>query len=87
MLFRANGVIHEMNPKRKIVRTFEIENAPFGVHLEILQFEELAGGRSRLSTHDIYESAAQRDQVLQMPFAQGLNMAHNRLQDLANKLK
>lgn len=26
----ANGVIHEFIPDRKITRTFEMENAPFG---------------------------------------------------------
>jgi hypothetical protein len=37
--------------------------------------------------HVIYESVEQRDQVLKLPFAQGINMAHNRLQDVAEKLK
>jgi hypothetical protein len=35
----------------------------------------------------IYESVAARDQVLKLPFAQGINMAHNRIQDIVNKLK
>jgi hypothetical protein len=37
--------------------------------------------------HVIYESAAQRDQVLKLPFAQGINMAHDRLEDVVRKLK
>jgi hypothetical protein len=37
--------------------------------------------------HVIYESAAQRDQVLQLPFAQGLNWAHDQLQEIVSKLK
>jgi hypothetical protein len=37
--------------------------------------------------HVIYESGAQRDQVLKLPFAQGINMAHNRLEDVVIKLK
>ncbi|HVU84699.1 MAG TPA: SRPBCC domain-containing protein [Puia sp.] len=86
-VFRANGVIHEFIPDRKITRTFEMENAPFGVQLEVLEFEKLTGGGSKLNIHAIYESAAQRDQLLKMPFAQGINMAHNRLQDIAGKLK
>jgi hypothetical protein len=64
-----------------------MENTPFGVQLELLEFEELTDGTSKLNMHVIYESAAKRDQVLQLPFAQGINMAHNRLQDVANKLK
>jgi uncharacterized protein YndB with AHSA1/START domain len=87
VVFKANGVIHEFSPNRKITRTFEMENAPFGVQLEIYEFEELTDETSKLNMHVIYESVALRDQVLQLPFAQGLNMAHNRIQDIVSKLK
>ncbi|HXD00804.1 MAG TPA: SRPBCC domain-containing protein [Verrucomicrobiae bacterium] len=87
VVFRANGVIHEFGPNRKITRTFEMENSPFGVQLEVLEFEKLTDNTSKLSIHVIYESVAQRDQLLKLPFAQGLNMAHNRLQDIVGKLK
>lgn len=83
--FRANGVIHEFTPDRKIARTFEMENGPFGVQLEILTFEALSTETSRLRMHVVYESAAQRDQLLKLPFAYGLNMAHDRLQELIGK--
>ena len=82
-----NGVIHEFNPNQKITRTFEFENTPFGVQLEVLEFEKLNDDTSKLTIHTIFESVAQRDQMLQMPFAQGINMAHNRLQEILNKLK
>jgi uncharacterized protein YndB with AHSA1/START domain len=84
-VFRANGVIHEFTPNRKITRTFEMDNAPFGVQLEVLEFEKLTDDTSKLNMHVIYESVAQRDQLLQLPFAQGINMAHNRLQDIVGK--
>ena len=79
-----NGVIHEFIPNRKITRTFEMENTPFGVQLEFYEFEQLTDNTSKLNMHVIYESVAQRDQVLQLPFAQGINMAHNRLQDIVS---
>lgn len=82
-----SGVIHELIPNRKIIRTFEMENTPLGVQLEVYEFEQLTDNSSRLKMHVIYESVAQRDQVLQMPFAQGINMAHNRIQDIVGKLK
>jgi len=87
VVFRANGVIHELRPNQKIIRTFEMEHTPFGVQLEILEFEELTADASKLKIHTIYESVAQRDQVLQLPFTYGINMAHNRLQDVVSKLK
>src|SRR5450631_2994637 len=86
VVFKANGVIHEFSPNRKITRTFEMENAPFGVQLEIYEFEKLTDDTSKLKMHVIYESVALRDQVLKLPFAQGLNMAHNRLQEVAGNL-
>jgi len=82
-----NGVIHEFVPNRKITRTFEMENTPFGVQLEFYEFERLTDDTSKLTMHVIYESVAHRDQMLQLPFAQGINMAHNRIQDIVSKLK
>ena len=87
VVFSANGVIHEFVPNRKITRTFEMDNTPFGVQLEVAEFERLTDETSRLSIHAIYESVAQRDQVLKLPFAYGINMAHNRLQEVVSKLK
>lgn len=82
-----NGVIHEFNRDRKIIRTFEMENMSFGVQLEVYEFEKLTDDTSQLNMHVIYESVAQRDQVLKLPFTQGINMAHNRIQDIVSKLK
>ena len=85
--FRANGAIHEFIPNKKITRTFEMEGTPFGVQLEVYEFEQLTDDTSKLNMHVIYESVVQRDQVLKLPFAQGINMAHNRIEDIVSKLK
>lgn len=82
-----NGTIHECTLNEKITRTFEMENSPFPVQLEYLEFEKTTNNTSKLTMHIIYKSVAYRDQMLQLPFAQGLNMAHNRLQEILSKLK
>ncbi len=64
-----------------------MENTPFGVQLEIYEFEQLTDDTSKLTMHVIYESVEQRDQVLKLPFAQGINLAHNRIQEIAGRLK
>ena len=87
VVFRANGTIHEFIPTRKITRTFEMENAPFDVQLEFLEFEPLPNGNSKLTMHVVYRSVALRDQMLKLPFAQGINMAHDRLQNVVIQLK
>lgn len=82
-----NGTIHEFEPNCKITRTFEMENTPFPVQLEFLEFEKLADNTSKLTMHIVYKSVADRDQMLKLPFAQGINMAHNRIQEIVSKLK
>ena len=87
VVFQANGVIHEFVPEQKITRTFEMDNAPFGVQLEFLEFEKLTDDSSKLKMHIVYRSVELRDKMLKLPFAQGINMAHNRLQDTVSKIK
>ena len=87
VVLRINGVFHEFIPNRKIIRTFEMEHAPFGVQLEIYDFVPLTDNTSKLNMHVIYESGALRDQLLKMPFAPGLSMAHDRIQEIMSKLK
>src|SRR6187402_658090 len=67
-----NGVIHEFSPNKKITRTFEMENAPFEVWLEFLEFEKLTKNTSKLTMHVVYRNVELRDQLLQLPFAQGI---------------
>jgi hypothetical protein len=87
LLYGAGGVFHEFIMNKKITRTFESENTPFDVQLEFLEFEKLTDDTSKLIMHIIYRTGALRDQLLKMPFAQGMNMAHNRLQNIVSKLK
>ena len=85
--YSFNGVIHEFIPNAKITRTFEFENMPFGVQLEFLEFEQLTETTSTLNMQIIYKSAAHRADQMKLPFAYGINMAHNRLQEILNHLK
>ncbi len=80
-----NGTIHEFELNHKITRTFEMENSPFPVQLEFLEFIKLTDSTSKLSMHIVYKSLEYRNQMLQLPFAQGINMAHNRLEEVVSK--
>jgi FtsZ-binding cell division protein ZapB len=59
-----------------------MENMPIGVQLEFLEFEKLTDKNSKLTTQIIYQSVQHRAEQLKMPFTNGLNMAHNRLQEI-----
>lgn len=82
-----HGTIHEYIPEKKIVRTFEMANTPFPVQLEFLEFEKLTDETSKLTMLVIYKSGADRDNHLKLPFAMGINMAHNRLEEILSGLK
>jgi uncharacterized protein YndB with AHSA1/START domain len=87
VVFRADGVIHDIVPDQHITRTFEMGNAPFGVQLEFLRFSKITEDTSQLIMHVVYESGEHRDKMLQLPFRQGINMAHNQLQKVLSTLK
>ncbi|MCF6405483.1 SRPBCC domain-containing protein [Chitinophaga filiformis] len=85
--FQANGVFHEFSPNERITRTFEMVNASLGVQLEFLEFIKLTDDTSKLNMHVVYRSVEDRDRQLKMPFAYGINMAHDRLENILSKLK
>ncbi|REH54688.1 uncharacterized protein YndB with AHSA1/START domain [Tenacibaculum gallaicum] len=80
------GVIHEFIPQKKIIRTFEMDSMPFGVQLEVFTFEKLTDSKSKLIKKVIYQSVKYRDENLKLPFKMGINWAHQRLEEVVNKL-
>ncbi|MFP7654929.1 SRPBCC domain-containing protein [Chryseobacterium proteolyticum] len=87
VIFSANGTIHEIIPDQKIIRTFQMENTPFPAQIEFLEFEKLTDTTSKITIQTIYKSVDFRDQHLKLPFAQGINMAHNRLQEVVKGIE
>lgn len=87
ILLQSSGVIHDLIINEKITRTFEMENTQFPVQLEYLEFEKLTDQTSKLNMQVVYKSVADRDAILKLPFAFGINMAHNKLQETLNKIK
>ena len=81
------GTIHSFIQDQKIIRTFEMENMPIGVQLEFLEFEKLSETTSKLTMQVIYKSEKHRAEQLKLPFANGLSMAHDRLQEILNNQK
>lgn len=86
VMLKANGTIHKVVPNQEIVRTFEMENMPIGVQLEFLNFEGITNERSKLTIQIIYKSEKHRAEQLKLPFAYGLNMAHNKLEKILTSM-
>lgn len=64
-----------------------MENTPFPVQLEFLEFEKLTDETSKLNMQIVFRSVEFRDQLMQLPFAMGINMAHDRLQEIVSGLR
>lgn len=82
IVFKAHGSIHDIIPEHMIIRTFQMENTPFPVQTEFLTFEKISDNKSKITIQIIYKSVEIRDQMLKLPFAQGISMAHNRLEEI-----
>ncbi len=79
--FRFRGVFHTVAPDRLIVQTFEYEGMPEQVSLQTTRFEDLAG-RTRLTTHHVFGSVEERDELVAAGMENGLRDAMDRLAEL-----
>ena len=52
------GVFHTVRENELIIQTFEYEGTPDEVSIDIIRFEELPGGRSRIVDHSVFPSAS-----------------------------
>lgn len=79
-----HGVNHEVLAPERLIGTFEFEGLPEKGHvsLETARFEELSGGRTRLTIHDVFQTVADRDGMIQSGMEQGINESFERLDEL-----
>ena len=62
--FGFYGSFHEVRDNERIVQTFTYEDVPDGVALEIMTFEALPGGRSRIHSVSVGDSVEGRDAMV-----------------------
>jgi uncharacterized protein YndB with AHSA1/START domain len=76
-----NGAIHEMTFPERIIWTGEMEGLPERGHvlLETWLFDELPGGRTRMTIHEVCRSVEDRDVLVQTGMASGLEAGFKRL--------
>ncbi len=76
------GCFHQLVPGRRIVQTFTYEGWPEGVSLEILDLEELDGGRCRLRARSITNSVEGRDAMVATGMESGIIAGYEKLDEL-----
>ena len=83
--FGFRGCFHEVRPGELIVQTFTFEGVPDGVALEKLVFEDLGGGRTRLSATSLVDSFEGRDAFVSSGMEQGIREGYERLDELLSR--
>lgn len=87
MEFWFNGVVHEVHAPDRIIQTFEFEGLPERGHvaLDTATFEELPGGRTRVTGQSVFKSVADRDGMINAGMERGVVDSHERLDELLAK--
>lgn len=76
------GSFHEVRPGELIVQTFTFEGVPDGVALEMLVFEDLGGGRTRLVATSLVDDFAARDAFVAMGMEEGVRQGYEKLDEV-----
>ncbi|MFI2704595.1 SRPBCC family protein [Cellulosimicrobium composti] len=76
------GSVHEVRPDELIVQTFTYEGFPDGVSLDRLQFEELPGGRCRLTATSLVDSFEGRDGFVSSGMEVGIREGYEQLDEI-----
>ncbi|MFC5401159.1 SRPBCC family protein [Cohnella soli] len=83
-VYAHNGVFHEVSSPDRLVHTYEFEGVP-AVGLVTVTFEDLAGGRTKLTETTLYPSVEIRDGVLQSGMTEGVIALMDRFDALLAK--
>ena len=86
--FGFHGVFHEVSPER-VIQTFEFEGLPESGHvtLDTMKLEALANGRTRLTSHSVFQSVSDRDGMIESGMEIGVNEGYERLDEILENLK
>ena len=80
------GVFHSMAIDN-LVQTFEYDGAPGHVSLDTQKIEDLPGGRSRMTSHSVFLSVADRDAMVEAGMGSGVEEGYERLDELLPTLQ
>lgn len=87
--YSFNGVIHEVTAPERIIQTFEFEGLPERGHisLDTSTFEELPGGRTKVTIHSVFRFVADRDAMMASGMERGVNEGYEKLDAILEDLK
>ena len=83
--YAFNGVYREIVPPERVVSTFEFEAMPGHVVVDTVTFEDL-DGRTRVTVRSLFQTAADRDGMLQSGMEVGARESWERMAELLRSI-
>jgi uncharacterized protein YndB with AHSA1/START domain len=80
--YAFNGVFHVARPGEFVIQTFEWEGQPDVVSIESLTFEDLGGGRTRLTGKSVFPTVEARDGMIENGMEHGVVEGYERLDEI-----
>ncbi|MCB1298783.1 MAG: SRPBCC family protein [Microthrixaceae bacterium] len=80
--YAFRGVFHTVRENEIIIQTFEWDGAPDEVSMDVLRFEELPDGRSRIVDHSVFATVEAMEGMMSQGGADGLREGYERLDEL-----
>jgi uncharacterized protein YndB with AHSA1/START domain len=74
-----HGCFHEVRASELIIQTFTFEGVPDGVALERVVFDDLGGGRTRMTATSLVDSFEDRDAFIASGMEDGIREGYERL--------
>lgn len=81
-VYAFRGVIHTVVENELIIQTFEFLGAPDQVSLDLLRFEPLPGGRTRLAGHSVFPSKEALEAMVASGMEYGMREGYEKLDEL-----
>ena len=81
-VYAFRGVIHTVVENELIIQTFEYLGAPNEVSIDLLRFEALPGGRSRLVGHSVFPSKEALEMMVASGMEYGMREGYEKLDEL-----
>ncbi|HWI30650.1 MAG TPA: SRPBCC family protein [Microbacterium sp.] len=81
-VYAFRGMFHTVREDELIIQTFEYEGMPDEVSLDIIRFEELPGGRSRIVDHSVFPSVDVLEGMMAEGMESGMNEGYEKLDEL-----
>ena len=85
--FGFHGVYHDILSPERIVQTFEYEGTPGHVLLETAIFEALPDGKTRFTATSVFQSVADRDEMVSSGMQEGSTQTWDRFAELLTTLQ